>query len=413
MNEKKTAIPFIAIASLVLGFSLGVVAFGILSTSGLFTTSTNSTSNSASNTGQFSVLNQTLTEQIYRNILEKYIGNIPADEDFEDGLAKGLVSALQDQYASYLNSSETAQYMESRNPDFEGIGITLRFNGENTEVESVLEGNPAEKAGIMSGDIISKINSKNFLGNNPSTVASNIRGPKGSEVVLEIIRLENNEYITKEISIVRDKIEVENISFKDLGNGIFKIDISQFIDTDPFVFNSNWDDVVAQILNLNPAPSGIVLDLRNNPGGYVYSVRYVAEEFLENGEIIMMEETRQADRQVYKDFRKGRLESIPLVVLINEGSASASEIFAAAMQDNQRAAIVGMPSVGKGVEQEVISDLYGGGTLILPFQKWLTPSGNNISSESPIKPDTLVELDIEKFQKEKFDSQMEAALDAL
>lgn len=413
MNEKKTAIPFIAIASLVLGFSLGVVAFGILSTSGLFTTSTNSTSNSASNTGQFSVLNQTLTEQIYRNILEKYIGNIPADEDFEDGLAKGLVSALQDQYASYLNSSETAQYMESRNPDFEGIGITLRFNGENTEVESVLEGNPAEKAGIMSGDIISKINSKNFLGNNPSTVASNIRGPKGSEVVLEIIRLENNEYITKEISIVRDKIEVENISFKDLGNGIFKIDISQFIDTDPFVFNSNWDDVVAQILNLNAAPSGIVLDLRNNPGGYVYSVRYVAEEFLENGEIIMMEETRQADRQVYKDFRKGRLESIPLVVLINEGSASASEIFAAAMQDNQRAAIVGMPSVGKGVEQEVISDLYGGGTLILPFQKWLTPSGNNISSESPIKPDTLVELDIEKFQKEKFDSQMEAALDAL
>ncbi len=413
MEDKKTPILFTAIAALVLGFSLGVVAFGVLSTAGLFATSNNSTGNNSSNTNSSSIIDQTLIEEIYRNILNKYIGEIPSDESIEDGLAKGLVAALEDPYASYLNSAETKQYMESRNPDFEGIGITLRFNGENTEVESVLEGNPAEKAGIMPGDIVSKIDKINFLGSNPSTVAANIRGPKGSEVVLEIIRLENNEYITKEISIIRDKIEVENISYKDLGNGIFKIDISQFIDTDPFVFNSNWDDVVTQILSTNANPKGIILDLRNNPGGYVYSVRYVAEEFLENGEIIMMEETRQADRQVYKDFRKGRLESVALVVLINEGSASASEIFAAAMQDNQRAEILGMPSVGKGVEQEVISDLHGGGTLILPFQKWLTPAGNNISGDSPIEPDKIVDLDIERFQKEKYDSQMEAALEAL
>lgn len=410
MNKRNIPIPFIALFAVFLGFALGIIFYGTFSALGLITLPSTSNTEKIISTD---LIDQELLDQVYDYINTKYVGDIPATQKFKESLVKGLVAALDDPYASYLDPDETKLYMESRNPDFEGIGVTLKYNGQNTEIETVLSGNPAETAGLLSGDIISKIDNEDFLDKEPSIVATSIRGEKGTTVVLNILRLENGAYKEMEFSIVRDTINVDNITFEELSNGIFKIDISQFIDKDPFEFNKSWDKVVTSILEKNSSPKGIVLDVRNNPGGYVYSVRYVVEEFLKNSEIIMREETKSAEGTTYRDFRAGKFESVPLVVLINSGSASASEILAAAIQDNQRGLIIGEKSVGKGVEQEVIDEIKSGGLLILPFQKWLTPSGNNISSGSPILPDVLVELDIEKYQKENIDTQLNAALEKL
>lgn len=392
---------FLVVLSLILGLSLGI----------LIATFFNSISNSAikNETPASSIFDSAYIDEIYSKFQKEYIGELPNKDELTYGVVKGIISSLNDPYTYFLNPEESKSYLESRNPDFEGIGVTLKFANNNTEVETVLKGLPAEGKGIKNGDIILKVDNESVEGLTPSVVATKIRGKKGTTVKIETYRQTTSEQLTFEI--VRDTIQVSNVNYKDLGNGIYKIDIVQFIDESVKEFNDSWDKTVSDVLSKNDA-RGIVIDLRNNPGGYVSSVKHVLEDFLVDNQVMMYEETKTSGRIEYRDYRKGRLENIPLIVLVNEGSASASEIFSAAIQDHNRGEVVGMPTVGKGVEQQVINDLPDNSMLVMVFQKWLTPNGRNITKDEPIKPDFEVQYKVEDFNNGN-DTQLNKALEVL
>jgi len=355
-------------------------------------------------------LDLNLVEEVINLIQDNYIKQLPSREKLNDGILKGVLWSLDDPYAEYLTKEESKIYKESKNPDFEGIGVLLRFNGNNTEIENVFENSPAYLAGLKSDDEILSVNSESMLNKKPYFVSTKIRGPKGTFVEIEISRGEN---IIK-YNIKRDKINVDNVVYKILGerNDVVLIKISQFIDINPFVFNQSWDRVVEAVVKSSNFQNykAIILDLRNNPGGYVSSVRYVIDEFVENGNLILIEENNKGERIEFRTNRNGKFEHLPLYVLVNEYSASASEILALAIKDNKRGLIVGKTTLGKGIEQKVIDNLSNGGTIIIPFQKWLSPSGFNPDKDNQVKPDIQVDLDLDLLYKQKIDTQIQSIL---
>ncbi|MCA9383336.1 S41 family peptidase [Candidatus Dojkabacteria bacterium] len=332
--------------------------------------------------------------EVWRKLEEEYIEPDIDGQQLLYGAAKGLVDGLDDRYTTFLDPQETEEYFSSNKGEFEGIGATLKQDGDYVAVESPLDGSPAEKAGLQPNDIILEVDGEDISGVNVYEAAATIRGEAGTEVALTIYRPSDSSQF--EVNITRGKIDLDNIVFSELEDGIVEIKIYKFTEESVEAFNRQWDGVVEQTLAADP--NGIVIDLRNNPGGYVAAVEYVLGEFLEKGEITFMEEDKFGNREVYEVSRTGKLTDIPIVVIVNEGSASASEIFAGAIQDHNRGQIIGMPTVGKGVEQRLIS-LSDGSTLQVVFQKWLTPKGTNISSEDPIHPDVEIEDRDEQDQK--------------
>ncbi len=398
----KAIFPVITLIALFLGCGIGILFMTLIRP----ITTSQSTTTSTQQDLQSSYIDSEYFNKVLNILKDNYIGEFPDKKDLTYGAVKGLISSLGSKYTSFLNPDEAKQYLDSRNPNFEGIGVTLKFNGKDTEVETTLQNYPAEKAGLKAGDVITEVNNEKVSGIQPQVVASKIRGNAGTDVNLKVIRKEGDSSKTLDFKITRQKIVLENVRSVDLGNGVFRINITQFLDESPEKFNKNWDNVVSKITSGGNV-KGIIVDLRNNPGGYVYSVRHVLEEFLKTGDILMSEEQKNTNTIVYKDERTGKFESVQVVVLVNEGSASASEIFAGAIQDHKRGKVVGVKTVGKGVEQTV-QQLDDKGILVVVFQKWLTPSGKNISDENPITPDVLQGLTDEDYNK-GVDTQLEKA----
>lgn len=401
-NSKIHIIPTLITITLVLGIGIGsLITLAITSAR---------TQNYQSNTSVSGSYDSAYVDSLLKTLKDRYIGDLPSSEDLTHGIAKGIIGSLDDKYTTFLSPEEAQAYNESKDPSFEGIGVTLRFNENNTEAETVLSNYPAEKAGILSGDIFLEVDGEKVDGKLPNEVASKIRGEAGTEVKLKVFRPDTSE--TKDFAITRQKIEVSNISYKYEGNGVYRIIISQFIDKTPEDFNKAWDDTVKKITTSTEKPKSIIVDLRNNPGGYVVAVRYVMDEFFKKDSVLMMESQKGMDTIVYKDEKTGKFEDLPLVVIVNEGSASASEIFAAGVQDNNRGKVVGMPTVGKGVEQQLLDNFEDGSLLILVFQKWLSPTGRQVTPEEPIKPDFEVEFNVDDF-KAGNDKQLEKAKEVL
>lgn len=403
-NSKLHALPTIITIALVLGIGLGAII------TLAFTSSKGTASNYQSGTSVTGTYDQSYIDSLLKTIKDKYIGDLPSQEDLTSGVAKGIISSLNDKYTSFLSPEEAKQYTQAKDPAFEGIGVTLTFLDNNTEAETVLSGYPAEKAGVQTGDVFLEVDGEKMDGQLPNVVASKIRGTAGTDVNIRVYRKSSGE--TKDFKITRQKIEVSNISYKYEGNGTYRIIISQWIDKTPEDFNKAWDDTTSKIMASSDKPKNIIVDLRNNPGGYVNSVRYVMDDFFKVGTVLMQESQKGLDTVVYKDQRKGKFEDIPLVVMVNEGSASASEIFTAAVQDNQRGKVVGEKTVGKGVEQQVLDNFSDGSILILVFQKWLSPSGRQVTAEKPITPDFEVDFNLDNYKAGK-DDQLIKALELL
>lgn len=345
--------------------------------------------------------------EVIDNLEEHYIEKDLDSEKFSDGMIKGLVDSLDDPYTSYLTKEETGEYLEQNAGKFEGIGTTLRYTGEYTEIESPIDGYPAAAAGLRPGDVILEVDGQDVVGKRAHVVADLIKGEAGTDVTLKLLRKEEVKPI--EVTIIRTKVDLDSITFKELEDGIILIKINQFTEDDLTTFRRQWDETVKEVRDKNPEK--IVLDLRNNPGGFVDGVIYVATEFFPKDTLIMAEEDRDDKRTEKRTTRDGRFEDVELVVIVNEGSASAAEIMAGAIQDHKRAKIIGMPTTGKGVEQRILP-LRNGGSLHVVFQLWLLPSGRNISKESPIEPDIKVELTTEDF-KDKKDPQLDRAMEEL
>jgi len=295
------------------------------------------------------------------------------------GALKGLTDSIDDPYTSFLTPPQNESLDESLNGKYEGIGAELgKDENGNVLVVSPLEGSPAKASGLKPKDVIVKIDGETALGISLSEAVSKIRGPKGTVVVLTIVRKseirnssalgETDETQELNIAINRDKITIKSVEWFDKGDGIALLKVNTFGENT----NADWDNSVLEILRVMPNLSSVIVDVRNNPGGYLTGSIYLASEFIKDG-VVVYEEFANGQKNSLEISKKGRLLDIPIVVLVNEGSASASEILAGALRDRNNAVLVGKKSFGKGTVQDS-TDFKDGSAIHITIAKWLTPN---------------------------------------
>lgn len=325
------------------------------------------------------------------------------------GAIKGMVASLEDPYTAFLPPEENKQTKEDLNGEFGGVGIQLGYKDGRLAVIAPLKGTPADKAGIKAGDLILKIEDKETEGISLPEAVKQIRGPEGTKVKLTL--LHENEDQPYEVTITRAKILVPSVELEFVKDGegkeIAYLKLSRFGDKT----NEEWLKAVGEIISKCQGEKdlkcqGMILDLRNNPGGYLSGAVFIASEFLEKGVVVQQEEA-SGIRETFSVNRRGKLTKINLVVLVNEGSASASEIVAGALQDYGRAKIVGVKTFGKGTIQEA-QDLAEGAGLHITTARWLLPKGRSIEKDG-IMPDIEVKDDL----KTELDEQLEKAMQLL
>lgn len=327
------------------------------------------------------------------------------------GAISGMVASLGDPYTVFLPPGQQKVSKEELNGSFDGVGIQLGFNKDKRLVViAPLSQTPAERSGIKPEDIIIKIDTKDTANMTLPEAVQLIRGPRGSRVTLTVVREGFDE--PKEYSLIRDTILVKSVeaNFKQTKGGKFiaVIKLSRFGERT----EEEWKSGVSEILSKKV--DGLVLDVRNNPGGFLEGAVFIASEFLPSGDVVL-QENNEGVRIPFKVSRNGALTEIPLIVLINKGSASASEIVAGALQDRKRAKLVGEASFGKGTIQEA-QDLPGNTGIHITVAKWLTPEGRWVNDTEGLEPDIKVEAPKAK-EGEKDDStkdpQLEKALELL
>ena len=358
--------------------------------------------------GENDLLTQQEPVQEKLGLLETFIRGYYLDEideeKLEDYLYYGLVAGLGDPYAAYYNEEETQSLIDSSNGSYCGIGTVFSQNMVTgiVTVSQVYEGCPSYEAGILPGDILYKVNGEDVTGQDLTNVVTKIKGEEGTEVTITMLRGEEEIDFTME----RRMIEVPTIDYEMLADSMGYIQIMEF-DT---VTAPQFHDALIDLQN--QGMKGLIIDLRNNGGGSVDAVCSIADELLPKGPIVFTEykgedwEERSSDADCVE---------VPMAVLMNENSASASEILAGALQDYEQAVIVGTQSYGKGIVQSVI-DLQDGTALKITTAKYYTPDGNNIH-EIGITPD--VEIDLPEEVKTKVnityeeDVQLQKAIEVL
>ena len=321
------------------------------------------------------------------------------------GAISGMVSALEDPYTSFLNPKENTEFKEDIGGSFQGIGAQLGLKDSQIIIQAPIKGSPAEKAGLKAMDWILKVDDEETIGWTINQAVTKIRGKKGTTVKLTV--LHDNAKVSEDISIVRDEIvvpsvehwlktpseitEISGVASQTLlanKSTIGYMYLSRFGDRT----NEEWltavDDIVAKQASLGA--KGLIFDLRNNPGGYLDGSVFIASEFLKSG-IVVTQTNSDGTKEVLEVNRKGKLYDIPLVVLINKGSASAAEIVAGALKDHKRATIIGVTSFGKGSVQTP-QELSGGSSVHITTGKWLLPNGDWIHKKG-ITPDVEITLD--------------------
>lgn len=315
------------------------------------------------------------------------------------GAIDGMVEAVGDPYTSYMNPDESSQFSSDMEGSFEGIGAELGIRDNFLVVIAPISGMPAEKAGLRAGDKIIKINDELSSDIDIDTAVSKIRGPKGTEVSLTIIGQNSTE--TKEIKITRDTIDLKSVNYEQKWGNIAYLQIASFSEDTANEFNKEITKVIAD------NNKGIVLDLRNNPGGFLNIAVEIASRFVPKGSVVVQEKHRDGTIQKFESIGGNVFSEIPTVVLINEGSASASEILAGALKDLNGSKLIGKKSFGKGSVQE-LDKFSDGSSLKITIAEWLTPSGKSIN-KTGLEVDEEIEVteyDIEN----KFDSQLNKAL---
>lgn len=320
------------------------------------------------------------------------------------GAISGMVNAVDDPYTSFFTPKENKEFKEDLGGQFEGIGAQLGIKDSHVIIVTPLKGNPAEKAGLKPNDIILKVNGEDTAGWSVQEAVAKIRGPRGTSVTLTIFH--ENASTTIDVTMQRATILVPSVttwikripeiteikgateaaSFRNSDDMIAYLSLSRFGDNT----NVDWDKAVSQIANSHGGSiRGLILDLRNNPGGYLEGSVYIASEFIKSG-VVVSQVNSDGTKQDYPVDRKGKLLDIPLVVLINKGSASAAEIVTGALRDYKRATIVGEVSYGKGSVQTPF-ELTSGANVHITTGKWLLPKGDSISHKG-VTPDVLISL---------------------
>jgi len=349
-------------------------------------------------------LDFTLFWETWQTLKEKFIDKTKFDnQKMLYGAISGVVSSLEDPYTVFMNPEESKKFLEDVSGKFEGVGMEIGQKKGQLKIISPLEGTPAQKAGLRAGDKIVKIDDVFANELTVDEAVSKIRGDKGTEVTLTIFREDWND--TKEFKIVRDVIMVPSLKWEIKDNDIAYIRLYQFSEKAGYDFKKSSLEILG-----SPAKK-IILDLRNNPGGYLEISKDIASFFLEKGSLVAIEDFGgKSESKKYIADGNDIFSGFPIVVLINQGSASASEILAGALRDDREIKLIGETSFGKGSVQE-IKNLNDGSSLKVTVAKWLTPKGQSISDHGLV-PDVEVEITDEDYQNDK-DPQLDKALEIL
>ncbi|HUC95826.1 MAG TPA: S41 family peptidase [Candidatus Saccharimonadia bacterium] len=350
----------------------------------------------AENKGLPKSLDYSLLQKEYAVIKNNYDGKLSFNT-LEDGALNGLASATGDPHTNYFNATQTKSFNDQLNNTFSGIGAELDTNSNNqTVVVSTIKGTPAQKAGLIGGDIITSVNGKSTQNESIDNVVASIHGPSGSTVILTILR--SSQTLT--LKIVRANINLPSVSSSIVDGNIGYMDIVDFATDTPSLSLKAADEFKEKNVK------GIILDLRDNPGGLVSSAVSVSSLWLSQGSTIMTEKHDNIAVQTYQATGGDVLNGIPTVVLINSGSASASEITAGALKDDHAATLIGERSYGKGSVQEIYN-LSQGKEIKVTIYHWYTPDNVNIDKKG-ITPDIIVPITAAD-QKSGTDSQLVAA----
>lgn len=342
--------------------------------------------------------------QAWKLVHEEFVNQPVDDTKLMQGAIRGMMQALGDKHSSYLDPKEYQQANSELSGSYEGIGAYVDVGGDYLTITSPIPGSPAEKAGLKPGDKIIKINGEDMTGVDPEVARSKVLGPAGSSVHLTVQR--SGEAQPLEVDVKREKIVVKTATGKMLDNGIGYIQLTTFGENTGAELKDALKEIMAQ------KPKGIILDLRYNGGGYLQTAVEVASQFLDDGPVLY-EQYGDGQKKSY-DVLPGGLATdtkVPMVVLVNEWSASASEIVAGALQDAGRAKLVGVKSYGKGSVQNWVPLENNQGAVRVTIAKWLTPGGRTIEGQG-LTPDVYVAMDLANL-KAGTDPQLDAAVKTL
>jgi carboxyl-terminal processing protease len=346
-------------------------------------------------------LDYSSVEQVYDTLKRDYDGQLD-NQKLLDGLKAGLAASTGDPYTEYMNKDAAKDFNEQLSGIFSGIGAELGKDEQgNIVVIAPIAGFPAEKAGLKPKDIVVEVDGKSTAGQSIGDAVGKIRGPKGTNVKLKVVRNKAQEL---NFDITREQISIPSVESKILDGNIGYIKVSRYGEDTAVLTTKAADDFKQKNVK------GVILDVRGNPGGLLDAAVSVSSLWLDPGKTILQEKRDGLIIRTYKAKGTPTLKGIPTVVLINEGSASASEITAGALHDNNVAKLIGVKSFGKGSVQQ-LEQLGDGSVLKVTIARWYTPNGININKDG-IKPDTEVKISDDE-AKAKKDPQLDAAIKQL
>ncbi len=355
-------------------------------------------------------INFSLFWETYRTLKEKYVNSDEVtEEEILYGAISGMVEAIGDPYTVFMEPGRTKRFLEDISGKFEGVGIEIGVRNDQLQVIAPLEGTPAQEAGLRPGDKILAVDGESTADFTLEDAVSRIRGPKGTEVVLKVGRESWDS--PRDVSVTRGVIKIPSLRwerFNEEGEKDEEGTIA-YVKLYDFTEKIGIDFARAAVQIFNSSADRIILDLRSNPGGYLEMARNLAGYFLEKGEVVVIEDMGE-EQEEFKAQGEALFLDYPVVVLINEGSASASEILAGALRDNKGAPLVGKTSFGKGSVQ-VLESLSKGSSIKITVARWLTPSGKTIEGEG-LEPDVEVEMTEEDYAAGR-DPQLQKAIEII
>lgn len=341
--------------------------------------------------------------EAWQIVHDSYVDQPVDDLKLMQGAISGMLNSLGDQHTSYMDPHEFIQANSSMEGEYEGIGAWVDSTGDYLAIVSPMPGSPAEEAGLKPGDLVIAIDGEDMTGIDGDLVIRKVLGEAGTRVELTIHREGESEPL--KFVVTRAHITIPSIEGELLENNIGYVHI--------FTFGANTTPELRATLEdlLNQGAEGFIVDFRNNGGGYLTTAIEVASEFLPEGEVVLYEQYGDGTRDTHFSNKGGLATDLPLVILINEGSASASEVVAGALQDLERGQLVGMTSFGKGSVQNWIPLNNDQGAVRVTIAKWLTPNERTIHKIG-LEPDVVVEITEEDYEAER-DPQLDKAVEIL
>ncbi len=339
----------------------------------------------------------------WTDIKAKYVDSAKTnDQQMVWGAIEGLVKSLGDPYSVFFPPQENKSFQQELQGNFGGVGMEIGMKNNVIVVIAPLKGTPAFRAGIKSGDAILKIDDKSTADMTPEDAARLIRGKEGSKVKITILPKDQQE--PKEITLTRETIQIPTLDTEKRTDGIFVIKLYNFSADSPNLFRNALREFYLS------GDKKLILDLRGNPGGYLDAAVDMASWFLPLGKVVAREKFSSGEEDIFRSKGYGTFPDVSMVILVNEGSASASEILAGALQEQGVAKLVGTKTFGKGSVQELIP-VTGDTSLKLTIAKWLTPNGRSISQQG-LDPDVKVEITKKDLDASR-DPQLDKAVEIL